>query len=380
VDFSLGPEVEEYRRDVRQIIAETVTPAERHRQHSTGSFVCTPLYRALAERGYIERAVPGIGKGDPIELWVLFNEMEKAAAPSDALSVLIIVAGIINRVGTSVQRERILPSLLAGESLACLGYSEPGCGSDLAAVSTRARRDGAEWVINGAKMWTTMAHIADWVLLLTRTDPTVSKHKGLTMFVLPMDTPGISISPVPTMATERTNATFYDDVRVGDDCLLGGENRGWDVLTVGLSFERGVVGDTNGGVSLLRHFRGWAEQTGRIADPLVREKMARTAIDNEVAKLLTQRSAWIAASGDLPGVEGSMTKLFAIPAYQKAVQWFQEITGPEGLLQFDEPGAAAGGWIEYEGRHSPASTIRGGTTEINRTNVGQRHLGLPRAT
>jgi len=305
--------------------------------------------------------------------------MEKALAPSPALALALIVAGIVNRVGTDVQRERIIPALVSGRSFACLGYSEPDAGSDLASITTRAVRDGDHWVINGAKMWTTLAHEADWVLLLTRTDPDVPKHKGLTTFILPLDTPGITVKPVHTMSTERTNATFYDDVRVSDEWRLGAENGGWGVLTVGLAFERGVVGDTSHGVPLLRQFREWAEATGAIAEPLVRERMARAAIDNEVAKLLAQRSAWIAASGGLPGVEGSVTKLFAAPAFQKAAHWFQQAAGPAGLRAFHEAGAAADGWIDHASRSAPVLTIRGGTTEINRNNVAERGLGFPKA-
>jgi len=305
--------------------------------------------------------------------------MEKAPAPSPALALALIVAGIVNRVGTDVQRERIIPALVSGGSFACLGYSEPDAGSDLASITTRAVRDGDHWVINGAKMWTTLAHEADWVLLLTRTDPDVPKHKGLTTFILPLDTPGITVKPVHTMSTERTNATFYDDVRVSDEWRLGAENGGWGVLTVGLAFERGVVGDTSHGVPLLRQFREWAEATGAIAEPLVRERMARAAIDNEVAKLLAQRSAWIAASGGLPGVEGSVSKLFAAPAFQKAAHWFQQAAGPAGLRAFHEAGAAADGWIDHASRSAPVLTIRGGTTEINRNNVAERGLGFPKA-
>jgi 3-oxocholest-4-en-26-oyl-CoA dehydrogenase alpha subunit len=379
VDFSLTPEVEAYRRDIREIVARTVTPEEIDRQHTSGTFNCPALNQALAAGGFIERAVPGLGKGDPIELWVLFNELEKAGAPFDGLAVALMIAGVVNHVGTEEQKQRILPSIISGEALVCMGYSEPDYGSDVASITTRAVRDGDEWVINGAKMWTTMAHEARWLILLTRTDPDVPKHKGLTMFIMPMDTPGIAVEPVHTMGTERTNATFYDDVRVGDEAVLGEVNGGWHVMTVALSFERGVMGGTNPGVALLRHFRQWAEETGLAADPLARERMARVAIDNEVAKLLTQRSAWIAASGGLPGLEGSMTKVFATEAYQKASRWFQRLAGPAGLLQFHEPGAAADGWIEYDARHSPVTTIYGGTSEINRNNIAERHLGLPKS-
>lgn len=378
MDFTLSPAVLAYRQQVREIIAAHHTPEAEHEQHASGTFNNPALNRALAAAGLIERAVPGLGAGDPIELWVLFNEMEKSGAPLDALAMAVMIAGVVHHVGTPDQRAQVIPAVTSGEALICLGYSEPDAGSDLSALATRAVRDGDQWVINGAKMWTTMAHEARWVILLARTDSSLPRHHGLTMFLVPMDTPGVRVDPVHTMGTERTNATFYDDVRVSDDCVLGEVNGGWRVMGVALSYERGVMGGTNPGVPLLRHTAQWAEDSGRIAEPAVREKLARVAIDNHVAALLTQRSAWIAASGGLPGLEGSMTKVFASEAYQKASRWFQEMAGAEGLLQMQEPGAAADGWIEYDARHSPVTTIYGGTSEINRNNIAERHLGLPR--
>ena len=379
MEFELGPHVIAYRDQIRRIIAAHHTPDAVRRQHESGTFNNPALNRALAAEGLIERAVPGLGAGDPIELWVLFNELEKAGAPLDALAVAVMISGVINHVGSEAQKAEVIPAVTSGEALICMGYSEPDVGSDLASLTTRAVRDGDEWVINGAKMWTTMAHEARWVILLARTDPTLPKHKGLTMFFIPMDTPGIRVDPVHTMATERTNATFYDDVRVGDDCVLGDVNGGWHVMTVALSFERGVMGGTSPGVPLLTHAAAWARESGRINEPAVREKLARVVVDNQVAALLAQRSAWIAAAGGLPGLEGSMTKLFASEEYQKASRWFQEMAGAEGLLQFHQPGAVADGWIEYDARHSPVTTIYGGTTEINKNNIAERHLRLPRA-
>ena len=378
MDFDLGADVRIYRDRIREIVAEHHTPDAVRLQHETGTFDNRALDRALAAEGLIERAVPGLGAGNPIERWVLFNEIEKSGAPIDALGVAVMIAGVVNHVGTERQKAEVIPAVTSGEALICMGYSEPDVGSDLSALTTRAERDGDEWVINGAKMWTTMAHEARWVILLARTDPTLPRHKGLTMFLIPMDTPGIRVDAVHTMATERTNATFYDDVRVGDECVLGDVNGGWSVMSVALSFERGVMGGTNMGVPLLRHTVAWARESGRLADPAVAEKLARVAIDNHVAALLTQRSAWIAASGGLPGLEGSMTKLFASESYQKASRWFQQMAGAEGLLQFQQPGAAADGWIEYDARHAPVTTIYGGTSEINRNNIAERHLKLPR--
>ena len=312
MDFSLGPRATRFRSEVKAFLAEHLTSETIARMHESGTFNDRDLNEALALAGLLEGAVPGYGDRDPIELYVLFNELEKAGAPYDGLAVSMLVAGVVNAVGTDFHRTEMLDKLLTGRFNCCLGYSEPDHGSDVASITTRAVRDGDGWVVNGQKMWTTMAHEADWVLLLTRTNPDVPRHHGLTMFVVPMDTPGIEIHPVPTMASERTNATFYDDVRVADEWRLGEVDGGWAVMGVALAFERGVMGGTNPAVPLLRHVRAWAEPDGSdgrgrmVADPLFRERVARPAIVNQVSQLLTLRAAWIAAEGGLPGLEGSM--------------------------------------------------------------------------
>jgi alkylation response protein AidB-like acyl-CoA dehydrogenase len=379
MDFSLTPDNLAYRDRIRAILADRVTPEVIARMHQTGTFHSPELHGELGRAGLLERAVPGLGSGDPIELWLLFGELEKAGAPYDSTAIALMVAGVVNAVGTPEQKARIIPTIISGDSLVCMGYSEADAGSDVAAASTRAVRQGDGWCINGAKMWTTMAHEADWVILLARTDPELPKHKGLTMFVLPMDTPGITVEPVHTMGTERTNATYYDDVLVGDEAVLGEVNGGWHTMTVALAFERGVMGGTNGAMPLLRHFYDWARPNGVLDEPIARERMARAVLEQQVAALLTMRSAWIAAAGGLPGLEGSMTKLFATDAYQRCSDWFSRLAGPEGLLQFDEPRAAGAGFVEYDARHTPVVTIYGGTSEINRNNIAERHLRLPKS-
>ena len=379
MDFSLSPEVLAFRDEMRDIIREFATPEVIDRMHTSGTFDAPELNLELGRRGILERAVPGLGKGDPIEMYVMFNELEKAGAPYDGLAVALMIAAVVNKLGTDDQKQRIIPGIVAGRDLVCMGYSEADHGSDVASITTRAVRDGDEWVINGAKMWTTLAQVARWVILLTRTDTEVPKHKGLTMFILPMDTPGIRVDPVHTLGTEITNATYYDDVRVGDEAVLGEVHGGWRTMTTVLAFERGVMGGTQAGVPLLRHFHDWAVGNGVLDEPVTRERMVRSIIDMQVAQVLTMRSAWIAASGGLPGLEGSMSKVFAAEAYQRASRWTLAAAGPAGLLQFHEPGAAADGFIDYDARHSPVMTIYGGTTEINRNNIAERHLGLPRS-
>lgn len=385
MDFDLGPDVVAFRNEVKTFLAENLRPEMIDAMHETGTFHDWGLFKAMADRGWIAAGTPGSGDKDPVELFVFINELEKAGAPYDGISVAMMVGGVINHVGTDFHKREVLDKILAGDAVISLGYSEPDFGSDVAAAKTRAVRDGDEWVIDGQKMWTTMAHEASWVLLLTRTNTEVAKHKGLTMFIVPTDTPGFDVQAVHTMGSERTNATYYDNLRIGDEWRIGEVDGGWAVMGVALAFERGVMGGTAPAVPLLRHTRAWAAESpgadGRplLDDPTVRERLARVAIDNEVSRLLTLKAAYIAASGGLPGLEGSMVKIFATEAYQRAVGWFHEMAAAEGLLRLHQPGAAADGWIEYDARHSPVTTIYGGTSEINRNNVAERHLGLPRS-
>ena len=197
MDFSLSPEVVEFRDEIRSIVREFVTPEIADRMHTTGVFDAPELNLELGRRGILERACPGLGKGDPIEMYVMFNELEKAGAPYDGLAVALMIAAVVNKLGTDEQKERIIPSIISGEALVCMGYSEADFGSDVASIKTRAVKDGDEWVINGSKMWTTLAQVAEWLILLTRTDLDLPKHKGLTMFILPMNTPGISPNSKP---------------------------------------------------------------------------------------------------------------------------------------------------------------------------------------
>jgi alkylation response protein AidB-like acyl-CoA dehydrogenase len=379
VDFSLPPDAVALRDEVRGLIAQVVTPELVRDAHARGTDWCPPLARALGTRGLLERAVRSLCDGDGVDCWVLLHEMHAAGIPQDAIAQSVVTSAIVRRAGTPQQQALMLPRLLSGDAVACFGLTEPGAGSDLAAIVTRAQLDGDAWVINGSKMWTTMAHVADWVLLLARSDPTAARYEGYTMFLLPTSTPGFSCEPIQTLSTERSNATFYDDVRVGREYVLGEEHQGWRTLGVMLGVERGV-GNTAFGISLLRRATEWAGEGGRAEDPSVRRLMARIALDNEVAKLLTQRSLWLSRQDDArSATAGSEVKVFATEAYQRSAAALQAIAAPESLLGIDEDGAVAGGWIDYDVRHSVPQTIQGGTSEINRNNIAERRLGLPRA-
>jgi alkylation response protein AidB-like acyl-CoA dehydrogenase len=387
MDFAPSEEARRFRAEVRDLIAETFTPEVRRRAHETGTMHDWGLHRAIGGRGWLRQALPealGGGGRDPEELAGLFRELELAGAPYDGVSNVAMVASVIAHLGNDMQKREVLPRLLSGESVAALGYTEPDSGSDVAAARTRAVRDGEGWRIDGQKMFTSLAEEADWILLLTRTTPDGPKHKGLTFFLVPTTLPGITINPIRTLSGKRTNATFYDDVRVGDEWRIGDVDGGWQVMLVALSYERGVSGGVRDAERLLETAEAHARVATRddgaplIVDGDVRDALARLAVDVEVADLLASRAAWVAGSGRLPGTEGAHVKLFATEAFTRAANCLIDLVGPAGLVRDDESRDPAS-QFEYFYRFAPVTTIYGGTSEIQRNLVAQRALGLPRS-
>ena len=387
MDFALPAQAEAFRAEVREFLAEHLT-GEMIAATRDGTIHSEALHRAIAERGWLSGAVPaelGGGGMDPVELCVLLEELQLHQAPADALGVAVVVVSMILEHGNEHLRRQVAPRMLSGQALACLGYSEPESGSDVAAARTRAERDGDRWVINGSKMWTTLAHVSDYVLLLTRTDPDVPKHRGLTFFVVPLDTEGIEIRPLETMGTERSNATFYDDVVLGDEWRLGEVNGGWTVMKTALKYERGIAGGQFPSPPVIDAAVDWARTARRadgtrpIDDDEVRHRLVRAMIDVEVCRSFAYHTAALASEGAMFGVEGSMTKLFASESYKKHCAWFLDMMGADGLLTHDDAGAHMDGRIEEHFRHAPVTAIYGGTSEINRNLVAEGWLGLPRA-
>ena len=387
-DFRLGSAVESFRDEVHDFLAGHVTDEVIERAHTTGTIHDWGLHRAMAGQGWISAGWPaeyGGGGRSPLEMNVLSEELYLSGAPVDGIGVASLVAHTILLEGSEWQKSSIIPQILSGEVICCLGYSEPESGSDVAACATKAVRDGDDWVVDGQKMFTTLAHEAGYVFLLTRTNTEVAKHKGLTMFVVPMDTPGIEISPVHTMGGERTNITYYDGVHVDDRYRVGDVDGGWKVMMTALVFERNAAwyGEA---VRLLDHAVRWAATTrdaeGRpmLADPLVRTRLARASAGNEVANLLGWRAAWLASTGTLPGVEGTMAKLFTTEHYQRSASDLIDLLGAEGMRRHGDADAPAGGWIEATYRHCQVTTIYGGTSEVLRNIIAQRGLGLPRSS
>ena len=271
---------------------------------------------------------------------MLFRELELAGAPYDGLSICTMVASVLAHVGNEMQQREILPKLLSGESLIALGYSEPDSGSDVAAARTRAVRDGDGWRIDGQKIFTSVAEESEWVFLLTRTNLDVPKHRGLTFFLVPTSAPGFEMQPIRTLSGKRTNITFYDGVRVGDEWRVGDVDGGWQVMLVALSFERGVAGGVRDAERLLRRRRGARARGGRrrrspahrATDPARRAGAAGDRHRGRRPARPAGPRGWRRRAG-LPGIEGAASKLFATEAFQRSVDRLVDVAGPAGLVQ-----------------------------------------------
>jgi alkylation response protein AidB-like acyl-CoA dehydrogenase len=388
MDFRLGSKSDTFRAEVRAFLDQNLGAEVIERAHQTGTMHDKDFHRAMGRQGWIAATWPteyGGQELDPFEMTALRDELRLAGAPTDGLGLAMIVSQTIRRVGTEEQKQDFLPRALAGEIIMSLGYSEPDSGSDVASIKTRADREGDQWVVNGQKMFTTLAHEADYVFLLARTNHDVAKHKGLTMFLVPLDSPGIEIQPVHTVGGERTNATFYSDVRISDHYRIGEVDEGWHVMTVALTFERGGFGLSDSD-RVWEQAVKWATGTRRqdgtrvIDDPFVRQRLAVMRTNNEVAKLLAYRTSFVAARGRLPGVEGSMHKLFYAESMNADATELVDMLGAEGVLQRGEEDAPVDGWVEHLFRHAAVTTIYGGTSEMQRSIIAERGLGLPRSS
>jgi alkylation response protein AidB-like acyl-CoA dehydrogenase len=382
--FQLDEEAAAFRAKLRAHLDEAITPELAERIYRSGDAHDDDFAAGLVENGLFAPGWPvefgGSGRRG-IEVQLLTDEMQRADAPVYLSETTRMVASVIRRAGTREMQDRILPGALSGKTTIALGFTEPECGSDVAAATTKAVRDGDNWIINGSKMFTTNGHIADYVFLLTRTSPDKPKHKGLTMFVIPLNTPGVEAQAVWTLSGERTNITFYSDVRVGDDCRIGEVDGGWAVLGLSLQDEHASSWGPHM-ARLLDHAEQWAhsstEGSAPITDSDARRRLARIAMEVEVSELLLHRCVWMAEQGQIPVAEGPMSKLFSTEALVRSAQDVNELVGPDALRSYFEPTAPQNGQFEHLMRFSLGTTIYAGTSEVQRTIIAQRGLGLPR--
>jgi alkylation response protein AidB-like acyl-CoA dehydrogenase len=387
MDFRLGEKSEVLRKEAREFLREVLTPEMLERCHRTGVQHDPDFAKAMRDKGWLAPGWPveygGQGR-DQMEVLALSEEMGRASAPTYGLGTTMMIAWVIHQVGTEEQKREILPKALAAEIVIALGFTEPENGSDAAAAATRAVRTGDGWTISGSKMFTTNAHIADYVFMLARTDPDAPKHRGLTTFLVPLDQPGVEVQPVYTLSGERTNITFYNDVHVSDQWRIGDVDGGWRVMAV--AFEREHAAGFGGEQErLLANVEEWArtatDDNGRprIESAGVRERLGRAATEVEVSRLLQRRAAWMSAAGLPAHAQGSMSKLFSSERLERQAADFVELLGPDGVRAWGDPTAPQHGEIEHALRHAKGTTIYAGTSEIQRNIIAQHGLGLPRA-
>lgn len=386
MDFGLvelPPKQEAFAAEVQRFLGEIVTEDVHRHERETGDGFNADVHLALGSRGWLEPDWPveegGAGL-DPVCCRILELELQRHGVPSITASTTSMVWKAVDRFAQPDLRDALKPGVAAGTVRFCLGYTEPDGGSDIAAAKVRAVRDGDEWVLNGSKMFTTGAHNCQYTFLITRTDPDAAKHRGLTMFLVPLDVDGVEIQAIRTFGGERTNLVYYDDVRLSDRYRLGAVNDGWTVLRGPLDEEHsmgavsGGIADLSLGHSYLRVLEpaleaaiDWAlterpDGTRPADDPDVVTRLARIATDLECG---------IVTPGPMGRVKGAEVLV-------EAAADLVDLVGPLGLLPPGTEGVPGDGAIDFAHRFAQGTTTYGGTVEVFRTIIAQHVLGLPR--
>ncbi|MGY6654541.1 acyl-CoA dehydrogenase family protein [Amycolatopsis sp. TRM77291] len=388
IDYT--PEQRALAAELREYFAGLMTPERREALAGDGGeygdgLVYKEIVRDLGSAGWLAIGWPREygGQDRPMLDQLVFTDEAAAAGVPVPFLTVNTVGPTIMRYGTEEQKAFYLPKIAAGELHFAIGYSEPGAGTDLASLRTRAVRDGDDYVINGQKMWTSLIEYADYVWLAARTDPDARKHKGLSMLIVPTSAPGFSWTKVHTVAGPGTSATYYDDVRVPVTSRVAGENEGWPLITNQLNHERVALTSAAPIQTSLREVRSWAQTTklpdgSRVIDqPWVRLHLARIHTHAEYLKLRNWRIAWAAASGDLGPAEASATKVFGTEFATEAYRLMMEVLGAGAVVREGSPGAQLRGRIERLHRSSLILTFGGGTNEIQRDMIAATALGLP---
>jgi alkylation response protein AidB-like acyl-CoA dehydrogenase len=368
VDFELPADDDPRRQAVRSWLAEHPEPDGE----------------ALAQAGLVAPHWPepwGMA-ADPIHQLIIDDELRVAGVRRPANPIGIGWAGpTLIHAGTEEQHARYLPGLLSGREIWCQLFSEPDAGSDLAGLATRAERDGDEWVINGQKIWTSLAQFATYGILIARTDPDVAKHQGITYFVCPMDAPGIEIRPIIEMTGGHTfNEVFLTDVRLPADAVVGEVNRGWELAKVTLGNERvslssggALWGMGPTGADLVELVRS----RGGTTDAVLRQRIAQLHTTEELLRLIRLRTVSAVVRGQSPGPEASIRKVLADEHGQAIMALAKDLAGTGALLTTEGPlGAPADMW-HHGYLFAPALTIGGGTGDVQRNILAERVLGLP---
>jgi len=368
----------------RELLTDEIRDA-LHQEHGAGP-VNRQVVKQMAADGWLGIGWPkeygGQGRSQ-IEQFIFFDESMRSGAPVPMLTINTVGPTIMAN-GTDEQKQAFLPRILAGDLHFCIGYSEPEAGTDLAALATRAVRDGDEYVINGQKMWTSLASDADYCWLAVRTDPDAPKHKGISMIIVDMKAPGITVDPLHLLSTHDINAVFYDDVRVPADNLVGGENNGWNLIVSQLNHERVTLCSAGLLEQSFQEVTAFArtEQcgSGRLIDQQwVQLNLAKVRAGLDFLRLINWKVAWTASQGHMDVADASSIKVFGTEFYLESFRLLMEILGSRAILDRESPSALMTGRLEMNYRSLVILTFGGGTNEIQRDLIAMFGLGLPRA-
>jgi alkylation response protein AidB-like acyl-CoA dehydrogenase len=389
--ISYTPEQEELRRELRSYFGKLMTPERQEALSSTtgGEIGTGNVYREtvaqMGKDGWLTLSWPkeyGGQARSPMEGLIFTDEAAIAGAPVPFLTINS-VAPTIMAYGTDEQKQFFLPKIAAGDLHFSIGYSEPGAGTDLAALRTTAVQDGDDYVINGQKMWTSLIQYADYVWLAVRTNTEAKKHRGISVLIVPTTADGFSWTPVRTMAGVGTSATYYQDVRVPVANRVGEENGGWKLVTNQLNHERVALVSSQPIFLALNQVREWAQNTkdargARLIDSeWVQLNLARVHAKAEYLKLINWELASAEDAAPSPA-DASAAKVFGTELATEAYRLLMEILGPSATLRQDSPGALLRGRVERMHRAALILTFGGGTNEIQRDIIGMVALGLPR--
>jgi alkylation response protein AidB-like acyl-CoA dehydrogenase len=389
VHLAFTEQQEALKQELRAYFAELVTPevaAETSRGESGGP-ACLEAVRQLGRDRWLGVGWPeeygGRGFG-AVEQFIFMNESWRSGAPVPFLSINT-VGQTIMQFGSQEQKDFFLPKILAGTVHFSIGYTEPGAGTDLASLKTKAVKDGDEWVINGQKMYTSLASYADYIWLAARTDPDAPKHRGITIFAVPTTDPGFSCSKINTMVNASTYNTFYDDVRVPDSAIIGELNRGWDLIVNQLNYERIGLAPPGMVERIYEDILAWSKDTklpdGRLVidQDWVRMNLARVRAGLEYLILINWKVAAREASGErVNPADASSTKVFGTEFFTEAYRLLNEIVGPAAASAPESAAAALAGRLERSFQGTLILTFGGGTNEIQRDLIAMFGLSMPR--
>jgi acyl-CoA dehydrogenase len=383
------PAQEDLRRELRAYFAELMTPEVQAEAFNgeTGGPHCLEAVRKMGRDGWLGLGWPevygGQGRGE-IDQMIFFDEAWRAGAPIPFLTINT-VGKTIQEFGSEAQKDAFLPKILAGELHFSIGYTEPTAGTDLASLRTAAVRDGDEWVITGQKIYTSLASYADYIWLAARTDPEAPKHKGISIFLVPTSSPGFSYTKIETMVNASTFTTYFDEVRVPDDAIVHGVNRGWDLIVNQLNYERISLAPAGMFSRLYDDVLAWTRDTklpdGRrvIDQEWVQVALARVHAQLEFLKLLNWKVAAAADAGaGANPADSSATKVFGTEFFVEGYRTLLEVLGPAATLERGSPGALLAGRLARSFQGTLILTFGGGVNEVQRDLIALFGLGLPR--